>query len=318
MRRERLPAQSSMHGGKGGQGWRHACRQEGLPLGPPGVGAACRWRGGGSGRGKVGKGHGEQRCALFGNLGVHCLLLRVLRGKRRKRRSSKWRRCVRASVWPSYRRVRTDKMAWGQADVSRHTQCDEREGKGRGAAGFAGGGQKLSCCLVPPRRLARGESGRAWQPPPLPRVHAFRSCQWRPWRRDRCVCVCVCVCVRVCVCMHAGIHTYIPSHITCTSVDRGNVDREQRAHWLQAAFECRVPSSGVVAVVLTEAVSTCKQRVMSRKNHPTLPPLQSSLGIVDGMRRAWQVGVCVSSWGIKSGVPGDLLVFQVQRLGRRV
>ena len=93
------------------------------------------------------------------------------------------------------------------------------------------------------------------------------------------------------------------------------MDREQRAHWLQAAFECRVPSSGVVAVVLTEAVSTCKQRVMSRKNHPTLPPVQSSLGIVDGMRRAWQVGVCVLSLGIASGFRGDLLVFQVKGVG---
>ena len=76
-----------------------------------------------------------------------------------------------------------------------------------------------------------------------------------------------------------------------------------------------MPSSGVVAVVLTEAVSTCKQRVMSRKNHPTLPPVQSSLGIVDGMRRAWQVGVCVLSLGIASGFRGDLLVFQVKGVG---
>ena len=59
-------------------------------------------------------------------------------------------------------------------------------------------------------------------------------------------------------------------------IDRTNFDEDQRKHWLRIAEKCRVPAAATAAVFLKVDIDTCKERVMSRKGHPTLKAEKSS------------------------------------------
>ncbi len=64
-------------------------------------------------------------------------------------------------------------------------------------------------------------------------------------------------------------------------IDRTNIDKGQRSHWLEIAREYSVPKAAIAAVFLNVHIDTCKARVMSRRGHPTLKRELKSLEIVD-------------------------------------
>ena len=53
-------------------------------------------------------------------------------------------------------------------------------------------------------------------------------------------------------------------------IDRTNIDAHQRSHRLAIASDAGLPAAA--AVLLQVSKLTCKERVMSRSGHPTLPP----------------------------------------------
>ena len=55
-------------------------------------------------------------------------------------------------------------------------------------------------------------------------------------------------------------------------INRNNIAAHQRAHWLAIAVDAGLPAVAVVAVLLQVSNLTCKERVMLRSGHPTLPP----------------------------------------------
>jgi predicted kinase len=64
-------------------------------------------------------------------------------------------------------------------------------------------------------------------------------------------------------------------------IDRCNFDEAQRATWLKIG---RRHGCAVVAAFLNTPNSVCKQRVMSRADHPTLGPTRQSMQIVERFR----------------------------------
>ena len=72
-------------------------------------------------------------------------------------------------------------------------------------------------------------------------------------------------------------------------IDRCNFDASQRDHWIRTTRECVVAARGamrpplLVALHIDDAdVEMCVDRVMRRKDHPTLPPSEKSAAIVRG------------------------------------
>eukprot|EP01006_Ploeotia_vitrea_P040015 TRINITY_DN66396_c7_g1_i3.p1 TRINITY_DN66396_c7_g1~~TRINITY_DN66396_c7_g1_i3.p1 ORF type:complete len:560 (-),score=394.33 TRINITY_DN66396_c7_g1_i3:193-1872(-) len=68
-------------------------------------------------------------------------------------------------------------------------------------------------------------------------------------------------------------------------IDRTNIDYWQRSHFIRIAQQLGVRS--VHCVFLDMPVSLCKQRVVSRTDHPTLPPIRDSVFVVDNFRRSF-------------------------------
>ncbi len=66
-----------------------------------------------------------------------------------------------------------------------------------------------------------------------------------------------------------------------TRTSEWQMDRAQRAHWTRIARDLRLPIEAVVAVHLDMPMATCKQRVMARASHKTLPATPQSLGIIE-------------------------------------
>uniref|UniRef100_A0A7S1HDT8 Uncharacterized protein n=1 Tax=Hemiselmis andersenii TaxID=464988 RepID=A0A7S1HDT8_HEMAN len=64
-------------------------------------------------------------------------------------------------------------------------------------------------------------------------------------------------------------------------VDRTNIDEVQRSHWVGIARKTRVPQNGIVCLSFNVHPDVCKQRVMSRKGHRTLPATEASMQVVD-------------------------------------
>lgn len=62
-------------------------------------------------------------------------------------------------------------------------------------------------------------------------------------------------------------------------IDRTNIDEGQRAQWIRLAHEFGTPR--VYAVHLQVPLEVCKERVMSRTGHKTLPASRESMGIVE-------------------------------------
>jgi predicted kinase len=68
-------------------------------------------------------------------------------------------------------------------------------------------------------------------------------------------------------------------------IDRCNFDAAQRQHWLTIAERFRGSAKvSVVAVLFNTPMNECKQRVMNRRDHPTLPPNDNSIKIVERFR----------------------------------
>lgn len=61
-------------------------------------------------------------------------------------------------------------------------------------------------------------------------------------------------------------------------IDRTNIDVEQRAHFVKVAREMKVHS--VIAVMFDIDVVECAQRIIERKDHPTLPASAGSIAIL--------------------------------------
>ncbi len=62
-------------------------------------------------------------------------------------------------------------------------------------------------------------------------------------------------------------------------VDRTNIDPWQRGVWLQIGEKMGV--TRVYCVYLNVPPEICKQRILQRMNHPTLPPTLASCIVVD-------------------------------------
>ena len=62
-------------------------------------------------------------------------------------------------------------------------------------------------------------------------------------------------------------------------IDRTNIDIWQRAVWLNLAQQCGV--SRVFCLYIGTPSGVCKNRIMSRVDHPTLPPTRESTCVVD-------------------------------------
>lgn len=62
-------------------------------------------------------------------------------------------------------------------------------------------------------------------------------------------------------------------------VDRCNFDVNQRKAWIDLAKEHGVKN--VYAIYLDTPINTCKNRVITRQNHPTIAPVEGSKAIVD-------------------------------------
>jgi predicted kinase len=63
-------------------------------------------------------------------------------------------------------------------------------------------------------------------------------------------------------------------------VDRTNIDQVQRSHWLGIARKLRMPENSIACLSFNVPLAVCKERVMSRKGHRTLPAERSSLDVV--------------------------------------
>mmetsp|Transcript_40210 Transcript_40210/g.95455 ORF Transcript_40210/g.95455 Transcript_40210/m.95455 type:complete len:99 (-) Transcript_40210:456-752(-) len=66
------------------------------------------------------------------------------------------------------------------------------------------------------------------------------------------------------------------------------MDQTQRAHWTRIARDLRMPIQAVAAVHVDVPMETCKQRVMARTSHKTLPPTRESLGIIERFRSTFE------------------------------
>lgn len=64
-------------------------------------------------------------------------------------------------------------------------------------------------------------------------------------------------------------------------IDRCNFDQQQRSTWLRIGKSF---GATIVAAFLNTPIDTCKQRVLSRTNHPTLGPTAESMAVVDRFR----------------------------------
>lgn len=71
----------------------------------------------------------------------------------------------------------------------------------------------------------------------------------------------------------------------CVLVDRTNIDPAQRAHWVRmaAAHGC----SRVLCVWLRTPAGVCRDRVLRREGHETLPPTHDSVRVVDLFLRSF-------------------------------
>ena len=64
-------------------------------------------------------------------------------------------------------------------------------------------------------------------------------------------------------------------------VDRCNFSEEQRSYWLGIADSLGLTEENIVALALDVPIEVCKERVMSRSGHKTLPAVPSSMPVVD-------------------------------------
>ncbi len=70
-------------------------------------------------------------------------------------------------------------------------------------------------------------------------------------------------------------------------VDRTNVDPVQRAHWIRMADQYRTQTRNVrkICIYLYTPLNVCKERILTRQNHPTLPADEKSLSILERFSR---------------------------------
>ena len=68
-------------------------------------------------------------------------------------------------------------------------------------------------------------------------------------------------------------------------IDRCNCDVNQRKTWIDIA-ENEFGCTNIIVVVLEVPIDICINRVMNRKNHPTLKPSKKSEGIIRGFKKS--------------------------------
>lgn len=71
-------------------------------------------------------------------------------------------------------------------------------------------------------------------------------------------------------------------------IDRCNHDRSQREGWTNLLGRSGVPGTAAQVVWLDVPLRECKRRVMARTGHPTLPPTQKSMGVLDRFARIFE------------------------------
>ena len=84
-------------------------------------------------------------------------------------------------------------------------------------------------------------------------------------------------------------------------VDRCNHTNQQRDLWIDILKKNAPKDKNAVALVLhlDADVETCKQRVLQRKNHKTLPPVPASKAVVDDFQRKFEDPAQERVWNVE-------------------
>ena len=100
-------------------------------------------------------------------------------------------------------------------------------------------------------------------------------------------------------------------------VDRCNHTNQQRDLWVDLMKKNAPKDKNAVALVLhlDADVETCKQRVLQRKNHKTLPPVPASKAVVDDFQRKFEDPSQERVWNVEGDWSPQSLALAVDLRG---
>ena len=100
-------------------------------------------------------------------------------------------------------------------------------------------------------------------------------------------------------------------------VDRCNHTNQQRDLWVELMTKHAPKDKNAVALILhlDADVETCKQRVLQRKNHKTLPPVPASKAVVDDFLRKFEEPSQERVWNVEGDWSPQSLALAVDLRG---